>query len=159
MTGVAAGRKEFMNRRTILVAAVAMVAATAVAACGSSSSSSGSGSGSASGSAGSSTTAASSIPAGPITIGAPLALTGALNFADGPQLQGIQLAISNINAKGGVLGHKFKLITADTKSNPPTIATAAQTVINAGAQFMIPTMDYNSAVRRPGLRMRTRSSP
>jgi branched-chain amino acid transport system substrate-binding protein len=83
------------------------------------------------------------IPKGPITIGAPLALTGALNFADGPQLQGIQLAISDINAKGGVLGHKLKLITADTKSDPPTIATAAQSVIDKGAQFMIPTMDYD----------------
>jgi branched-chain amino acid transport system substrate-binding protein len=115
-----------------------------MAACGSASNSGGSGGGSSSGSGGSSpSSGSSSIPAGDITIGAPLALTGALNFADGPQLQGIQLAIADINAKGGVLGHKLKLITADTKSNPPTIATAAQTVLNGGAQFMIPTMDYD----------------
>ena len=87
--------------------------------------------------------AAPAIPAGPITIGAPLALTGALNFVDSGMKEGIDLAISDINGQGGVLGHKLKLVTADTKSDPATIGTAAQQVIDAGAQFMIPTFDYD----------------
>jgi branched-chain amino acid transport system substrate-binding protein len=95
-------------------------------------------------STGSSTAASSgNIPDGPITIGAPLALTGDLSFVDSGMKEGIDLAIADINAKGGVEGHMLELVTADTKSDPPTIGTAAQEVIDKGADFMIPTFDYD----------------
>ncbi len=96
-----------------------------------------------SGGAGGDSGKAAGIPKGPITIGAPLALTGPLSFVDTGMKQGIDVAIADVNAKGGVLGHKLKLVTADTKSDPPTIGTAAQEVIDAGADFMIPTFDYD----------------
>jgi branched-chain amino acid transport system substrate-binding protein len=83
------------------------------------------------------------IPAGPITIGAPLGLSGFVSFYDGPLLAGVKLAIADINAKGGVLGHKLRLVTANTKSDQTQIAIAGQQVIDEGAEFMIPTMDYD----------------
>lgn len=83
------------------------------------------------------------IPDGPITIGASLGLTGFVSFYDGPLLEGVEMAIEEINAEGGVLGHELELITADTKSDPAQIASAAEQVLDDGAQFLVPTMDYD----------------
>jgi branched-chain amino acid transport system substrate-binding protein len=84
-----------------------------------------------------------SIPSGPIVIGMPIALTGPINAYDGNTLTGAQLAASAVNAKGGVDGHKIKIVTADTASSIAQGSTAAEQVISQGAQFIIPTIDYN----------------
>jgi branched-chain amino acid transport system substrate-binding protein len=73
----------------------------------------------------------------------PLGLTGFVNFYDGPLLEGAKLAVAHINANGGVLGHPLKIITADTKSTPAQIAPAGLQVLDNGAKFVIPTMDYD----------------
>jgi branched-chain amino acid transport system substrate-binding protein len=83
------------------------------------------------------------IPSGPIVIGMPIALTGPINAYDGNTLTGAQLAASAVNAAGGVDGHKVTIITADTASSIAQGSTAAEQVIAQGAQFIIPTIDYN----------------
>lgn len=89
------------------------------------------------------TPASGAIPAGPIKIGMPIALTGPINLFDGDMLVGAKVAVQEINGKGGVLGHKLELVTADTQSNIANGANAALDVIGKGAQFIIPTLDYN----------------
>lgn len=125
--------------RRIGTGVMVVASIAALSACGSSDESSKPASASSSSSGGS----APAIPEGPIKIGAALALTGPISFVDVPQLAGIQLAITDINAKGGVLGHKLELEYADTKSNLPQVANTATTVLDKGAKFMIPTLDYD----------------
>jgi branched-chain amino acid transport system substrate-binding protein len=87
--------------------------------------------------------ASGAIPAGPIKIGMPIALTGTINLFDGDMLVGAKVAAQEINAKGGVLGHRLEIVTADTQSNIAKGTNAALDVIGKGAQFIIPTLDYN----------------
>jgi branched-chain amino acid transport system substrate-binding protein len=113
----------------------------AVASCGGDDSSDSS---SKSASSGSSTSSKSSgIPDGPIKIGLAIALTGPINIFDGDMLTGAKVAMNEINAKGGVDGHKIELLTADTKSDIAQGGSAGLRVISDGAQFVIPTLDYN----------------
>ena len=79
----------------------------------------------------------------PIVIAMPLALTGVISFYDQPNLAGAQIAVDQINKKGGVLGRPFKIISADTKSDLGLIAGVANGLIDKGADLMIPTLDYD----------------
>ena len=76
-------------------------------------------------------------------IAMPLALTGVISFYDQPNLAGAQIAVDQINKKGGVLGRPFKIISADTKSDLGLIAGVANGLIEKGADLMIPTLDYD----------------
>jgi branched-chain amino acid transport system substrate-binding protein len=79
----------------------------------------------------------------PIVIGAAVALSGAIApYDDGPY-KGMEIAIEEINAKGGVLGRPLKLIDSDTKSDISYGATAAQNVIDEGAAMVVVTCDYD----------------
>jgi branched-chain amino acid transport system substrate-binding protein len=66
-----------------------------------------------------------------IKIGFPANLTGAAASLDVPTLNGAKLAVSEINAAGGVLGTHLELIIYDTKSDPATISTVASQLINS----------------------------
>ena len=55
----------------------------------------------------------------------------------------MEVAIDEINAKGGLLGKQIKIIYADTKSDIAYGATAAQDVIDKGAQMVVVTCDYD----------------
>ncbi len=56
---------------------------------------------------------------------------------------GMEIAIDEINAKGGLLGHPLKIVYADTKSDIAYGATAAQQVIDDGAKMVVVTCDYD----------------
>jgi branched-chain amino acid transport system substrate-binding protein len=84
---------------------------------------------------------ASKSAASPIVIGVATGQTGLMCFYDCPMVQGLQLYFNQVNAKGGVDGHKFKLIYADTKSTIPGIVVAANDVISRGAQIMVSSDD------------------
>jgi branched-chain amino acid transport system substrate-binding protein len=115
------------------VVAVALGTALLLAACGSSSSG-----------ASSESPSASGTPTGePIIIGHAAGQTGFMNAYDGPVGQFAELAIAEINAKGGVGGRPLKLIKTDTKSKPELGQTAADEAIEQGAQFIIPSCDYD----------------
>src|ERR671930_1933409 len=79
----------------------------------------------------------------PIVIAMPLALTGIISFYDQPNLAGAQIAVAQINKKGGVLGRPFKIISRDTKSDLGLIAGVATSLLDKGANLMIPTLDYD----------------
>ncbi|MDA0999960.1 MAG: ABC transporter substrate-binding protein [bacterium] len=68
--------------------------------------------------------------AGVIKIGVTQPLTGAVAASGNYVVQGAKIAESVLNAKGGVLGKKVKLIIEDNKSNPKeAVATAEKLIV------------------------------
>ncbi|WP_345042418.1 branched-chain amino acid ABC transporter substrate-binding protein [Streptomyces sannanensis] len=74
---------------------------------------------------------------GPIVLGMDIPLSG--SSADiGPYMKnGAQLAIDEINAKGGVLGRKLKLQVEDDACDPKTAVAAANKLVAAGAAVSV----------------------
>jgi branched-chain amino acid transport system substrate-binding protein len=62
----------------------------------------------------------------PIKIGEVNPITGAIGEYGASCHQGIQLAIEQVNANGGVLGRKITLVTEDNQSKPGETATIVQ---------------------------------
>lgn len=86
----------------------------------------------------------SATPKGkPIVLGLPIALSGALNFADGSFYTAIQIAVKDFNNSGGALGRPLKIAAQDTKSDIAASGTAALDLIAKGAHFILPTTDYD----------------
>jgi branched-chain amino acid transport system substrate-binding protein len=63
-------------------------------------------------------------------------------YDEGP-LKGAQLAISDINARGGLFGRPLTMVTADTKSDPAQGTNAAIEVLEQGAEFVMVTCDFD----------------
>ena len=78
-----------------------------------------------------------------ITIGAALCLTGIQAPLDEPALRGAQLAVEEINKKGGVLGKQLELINLDGKSDPVTVGNVAVQLIEQGADAIIAPSDFD----------------
>jgi branched-chain amino acid transport system substrate-binding protein len=82
-----------------------------------------------------STTSAAGKPTGPIIIGASLSLTGtaANDFsADGQAFEkGYELWAKDVNAHGGILGRRVKLVILNDDSSPETAVTNYQTLIGS----------------------------
>lgn len=91
-------------------------------------------------------TIASAAPvsaADPIVVGAAVARSGwMVQYDEGP-LNGAQLAIEEINAKGGVLGRPLSLVVSDSKTDPAGSARAASDVLAQGAQLVIASCDFD----------------
>ncbi|MFO1036273.1 MAG: ABC transporter substrate-binding protein [Geminicoccaceae bacterium] len=81
--------------------------------------------------------------ADPIVIGAAIAQSGVVAPYDEGPAQGMELAVEEINAKGGLLGRPLKIVYADTKSEIAQGSTAAQEVIDQGASLVVVTCDYD----------------
>lgn len=103
---------------TIRIAAVAAASALVLAACGGGSDSDGGGS--------DATSAAPSAAKGDgtLTIGSLLPQTGSLAFLGPPEFAGVDLAIKDINAAGGVLGKDVVGVKADSGDTDSGIAPA-----------------------------------
>jgi branched-chain amino acid transport system substrate-binding protein len=114
-----------MHKRSFLGLAVASV--VAVAGCSVSKADSGSN--------GSST--------GPVVVGLALAESGFMSAFDIPVMHGAEIAVDDLNAKGGVLGRKIKLVVSDTHTDIAQGTAAAQEVISKGAAMMITSCDYD----------------
>jgi branched-chain amino acid transport system substrate-binding protein len=71
-----------------------------------------------------------------LVIGLAMAKTGFINFYDGPVMQGIDMKVAEINAKGGVAGRKLRVVVSDTHSKVADATTAAQKVISEGADVV-----------------------
>lgn len=81
---------------------------------------------------------AAAFAGGPLIIGTLLPITGDLAFLGPPEVAGVQLAINDVNAAGGVGGVDVQLVEGD--SGDQTTDTATQTVdreINAGVSAII----------------------
>lgn len=79
----------------------------------------------------------------PIIIGAAIAESGFIAAYDVDPSRAARIAIDEINAAGGVLGRPLQLITADTRSDIPFGAVAGMEVLEAGAEFVIVTGDFD----------------
>lgn len=64
-----------------------------------------------------------------ILVGAYLSLTGTTATFGTSSLKGIQMAVDEVNASGGVLGKQIKLLTEDTQSKPEEAALAVTKLI------------------------------
>lgn len=74
---------------------------------------------------------------GPIMLGMVAPLSGS-SAAIGPYMKnGAQLAVDQINAKGGVEGRKLKLVVQDGACDAKTAAAAANKLISQGAQISV----------------------
>lgn len=74
--------------------------------------------------------------------------TGGLAFSDVPASKGVQMAIDEINAKGGIAGKwKIELNLQDGRSEAAQSAVVAQDLISNGVKFLICTSDADPAPR------------
>lgn len=78
-----------------------------------------------------------------IKIGATLCLTGIQAPLDEPALKGAQLAVDEINKKGGVLGKQLELINLDGKSDPVTVGNNAVQLVQEGVVAIIAPSDFD----------------
>ncbi|GAA1272341.1 ABC transporter substrate-binding protein [Pseudonocardia aurantiaca] len=79
----------------------------------------------------------------PILIGQTAGTTGFMSVFDIPVQQGMQMAIDDINAQGGVLGRQLKLVTTNNETDVSKIQTAAQDVLDQGAEFVVTSCDFD----------------
>ncbi len=84
-------------------------------------------------------------------------LTNYLSFVDGPLAKGMEVALDEINAKGGIAGKvKIELDKRDMKSDPMLGATVVQELIDDGANFIVTTCDTD--VSLPGAQIAAANS-
>jgi branched-chain amino acid transport system substrate-binding protein len=79
----------------------------------------------------------------PIKIGIAAALTGGISGFDLPPINGLKLAVKDINAAGGVDGRQLEIIESDTQGDINRGTTAAQQVIAKGAEILYVSCDYD----------------
>jgi branched-chain amino acid transport system substrate-binding protein len=80
-------------------------------------------------------------------IGLATAQTGGLAFVDQPSLQGFELAVEEINAKGGLAGkHKIVLNIKDTRTDTAATVQAAQELVAAGVKVLITPCDADPSI-------------
>src|SRR5205085_10303132 len=66
-----------------------------------------------------------------------LELSGPIASAGTNYRNGVELAVREINASGGVLGRKFEVTTLDNQSNPGVAKALAQKAVDMGAFAVI----------------------
>jgi len=80
---------------------------------------------------------------GTILIGGALCLTGIQAPLDEPAVRGAQLAVEELNKKGGVLGRKLEFTNLDGKSDPVTVGNVAVELIKKGVKAIIAPSDFD----------------
>lgn len=80
---------------------------------------------------------------GNIVVGFATAATGFMEAYDKPAEEAAMIRIEEINAAGGLLGKQIKVVTADTKTDRAEGAKAGLTVIDAGADLVVVSCDYD----------------
>ena len=70
-------------------------------------------------------------------VGASEPMTGAEAQAGTEIYNGLVLAVDKLNAAGGVLGHKIKLVEQDDACDPQTSVNAANKLVSLGVQAMV----------------------
>src|SRR3954451_4802976 len=76
-----------------------------------------------------------------IKIGFPIPLSGPTAVYGEPVLKGAELAVSEINARGGVLGRKFELLSRDSKASADeAVRLARELIIKNNVDFLSGTL-------------------
>ena len=65
----------------------------------------------------------------PIKVGAILAVTGPASFLGAPEAKTLEMLAEEVNAKGGVNGHKVELFIMDSGANPEKAVSFAKQLI------------------------------
>jgi branched-chain amino acid transport system substrate-binding protein len=78
-----------------------------------------------------------------ILIGGAMSATGIQAPLDAPGLEGIAIAVDEINANGGINGRPLEFRNIDSKSDPATASEAANQLISQGAVAIITASDYD----------------
>jgi branched-chain amino acid transport system substrate-binding protein len=68
---------------------------------------------------------------GTVTVGESTTLSGSIASLGETGLQGVQLAVSTINARGGLLGKQVKVVSADDAATPATGVSNVRTMLDA----------------------------
>ena len=77
----------------------------------------------------------------PIKVGFPMILSGPGALFGEPALKGAQMAVDEINAKGGVLGRKFELLPRDTKgSADEAVRVSRELILKENVDFLVGTL-------------------
>jgi branched-chain amino acid transport system substrate-binding protein len=79
-----------------------------------------------------------------IVIGAATSNSGWMAAFDSGPTKAAQLAVEDINAKGGVLGRKLKFIAIDTKTDQSQTAKAAQSLVEQNAKLILTACDFDN---------------
>jgi branched-chain amino acid transport system substrate-binding protein len=79
-----------------------------------------------------------------IVVGAAIAKTGILAPYDA-SIAAVEHLIEETNARGGIDGHRLKLVQADTRSDPQQAVVATQQVIEKGAHVLLFTCEALTA--------------
>jgi len=81
------------------------------------------------------------LAADPIKIGYPMPLSGPASVYGVPITKGAEMAVAEINAKGGVLGRKLELISRDSKANADeAVRLAREMILKDNADFLSGTL-------------------
>src|SRR5476651_55396 len=81
------------------------------------------------------------MAADPIKIGFPMPLSGPAAVYGVPVTKGAELAVQEINAKGGVLGRKLELLSRDSKANADeAVRLARELIIKNNVDFLSGTL-------------------
>ena len=76
-----------------------------------------------------------------IKIGFPMPLSGPTAVYGAPITKGAEMAVADINAKGGVLGRKLELLTRDSKANADeAVRLARELIIKNNVEFLSGTL-------------------
>ena len=78
-----------------------------------------------------------------IIIGGAMSLTGIQGPLDAPAIEGIKVAVEEINASGGINGKLLEFRNMDSKSDSATAAEVAKQLIDQGAVAIITSSDYD----------------
>src|SRR6185312_15323899 len=79
--------------------------------------------------------------ADPIKVGFPIPLSGPTAVYGEPVLKGAEMAVSEINAKGGVLGRKIELMSRDSKASADeAVRLARELIIKNSVDFLVGTL-------------------
>ena len=78
-----------------------------------------------------------------ILIGGAMSITGIQAPLDSPALEGIRVAVAEINENGGINGKTLEFINMDSKSDPATAAEVAKQLVDQGAVAIITSSDYD----------------
>lgn len=79
----------------------------------------------------------------PIIIGAPVAQSGGFELYDNTQLEGLRVAMGQVNAEGGVNGRPLELVVVDNQTDPAQVESATRQVLEQGADIIVTTPDYD----------------
>ena len=76
-----------------------------------------------------------------IKIGFPIPLSGPTAVYGAPILKGAEMAVAEINAKGGVLGRKLEILSRDSKANADeAVRLARELIIKNNVDFLLGTL-------------------